>query len=88
VYIADGHHRAASAARAHAELKDGESDTFIAVAFPETQVKILAYNRLVKDLAERTPAQFLQALRGRAPVTDGTPTPRRKGEVSMYLDGK
>ncbi len=88
LYIADGHHRAASAARAHAELKDGESDSFIAVAFPETQVKILAYNRVVKDLGGRTPAQFLAALRGRVPVTDGPPTPRRKGEVSMHLDGK
>jgi uncharacterized protein (DUF1015 family) len=88
LYIADGHHRAASAARAHAELKDGESETFIAVAFPETQVKILAYNRVVKDLAGRTPAQFLEALRGRVPVMHGTPTPRRKGDVSMRLDGK
>jgi len=41
----------------------------------------------VKDLGGRTPAQFLTALRGKLPVTDGTSSPRRKGEVSMYLDG-
>ena len=91
LYIADGHHRAASAARARNEL-DGkgnarEADTFIAVAFPDSQVKILPYNRVVRDLAARTPSQFLAALRGRVPVRDGAPTPRGKGEVSMFLDG-
>jgi uncharacterized protein (DUF1015 family) len=92
LYIADGHHRAASAARARNELRDegnvGDADTFIAVAFPDSDVKILPYNRVVKDLAERTPAQFLQALRARLPVAAGTPVPRRKGEVSMFLDGR
>ena len=91
LYIADGHHRAASAARARTELRDrgnvGDADTFIAVAFPDNEVKILPYNRVVKDLAGRTPAQFLTALRHRLPVRDGAPTPGRKGEVSMYLDG-
>jgi len=92
LYIADGHHRAASAARARDELRGrgnvGDADTFIAVAFPDSEVKILPYNRVVKDLAERTPAQFLQALGGRLPVSEGRPTPRRRGEVSMFLDGK
>ena len=88
LYIADGHHRAASAARAHGELGDGESGTFIAVAFPDNETNILPYNRVVKDLGGRTPAQFLTALRGKVPVAVGTPSPRRKGEVSMYLDGK
>jgi uncharacterized protein (DUF1015 family) len=92
LYIADGHHRAASAARARAELRvqgaAGEADTFIAVAFPDNQVQILAYNRTVKDLAGRTPAQFLDELRRRVPVAEGPAEPRRKGEVSMYLDGR
>src|SRR5262249_61649569 len=91
LYIADGHHRAASADRARNELRDqgnGEANTFIAVAFPDTEVKILPYNRVVKDLAGRTPAQFLAALPPRLPVRDGAATPRGKGEVSMYLDGK
>ena len=91
LYIADGHHRAASAARACNELRDhgdvGDADTFIAVAFPDTEVRILPYNRVVKDLAARTPAQFLTALRQRVPVREGTDSPRHKGEVSMYLDG-
>src|SRR5438270_1649272 len=60
LYIADGHHRAASAARARAELRSrgnaGEADTFIAVAFPDTHVQILPYNRTVKDLCGQTPA--------------------------------
>jgi uncharacterized protein (DUF1015 family) len=88
LYIADGHHRAASAARAHGQLGDGESGAFIAVAFPDSEMNILPYNRVVRDLGGRTPAQFLTALRGKLPVGDGTSSPRRKGEVSMFLDGK
>ena len=61
LYIADGHHRAASAARARAELRQrgrrrATPSTFIAVAFPDNQMQILPYNRTVKDLAGRTPA--------------------------------
>jgi uncharacterized protein (DUF1015 family) len=88
LYIADGHHRAASAARARAETRSPEADTFIAVAFPSNQMHILPYNRTVKDLAGQTPAQFLEALRARVPVKDGGATPRGKGEVAMFLDGK
>jgi uncharacterized protein (DUF1015 family) len=96
LYIADGHHRAASAARARAELRSragssagaADADSFIAVAFPDNQVQILPYNRTVKDLGGRTPEQFLSAMRARFPVNDGPATPRRKGEVSMYLAGR
>ncbi len=94
LYIADGHHRAASAARARAELTkqpDGngqEADTFIAVAFPDNQMQVLPYNRTVRDLAGRTPEQFLGALREQFTVTDGQPVPPRKGVVSMYLAGR
>jgi uncharacterized protein (DUF1015 family) len=91
LYIADGHHRAASAARARAELSVSgdapEAGSFIAVAFPDNQMQILPYNRIVKDLAGQTPQQFLEALRRRIPVTSGSPTPAGKGEVSMFLDG-
>lgn len=87
LYIADGHHRAASAARARAELRSPDADTFIAVAFPDNQVQILPYNRVVKDLAGQTPAQLLEAIRRAFPVAEGPAAPRRKGEVSMYLDG-
>src|SRR5262249_12466959 len=86
LYIADGHHRVASAARARGEL-GGSAGVFIAVAFPDSDVQILPYNRIVKDLAGRTPDQFLDLVRSRFPVTPGHATPRRKGEVSMYLAG-
>jgi uncharacterized protein (DUF1015 family) len=96
LYIADGHHRAASAARARAELRGrvgktadaASADTFIAVAFPDNQVQILPYNRIVKDLAGRTTDEFLAALRARVPMTNGSSSPRRKGSASMYLAGK
>jgi len=96
LYIADGHHRAASAARAREELASrpgstsdqAGADTFIAVAFPDEQVQILPYNRTIKDLGGRTARQFLGALRAQFRVTDGAPTPERPGEVSMYLDGR
>jgi uncharacterized protein (DUF1015 family) len=91
LYIADGHHRVASAARAREEVRGRpgetpEAGTFIAVAFPDRQVQILPYNRTVRDLPDRSSAKFLKALRDRFPVAEGTPVPRRTGEVSMYLD--
>jgi len=90
LYIADGHHRAASAARARAEV-GGQADssdagTFIAVAFPDRQMQILPYHRLVKDLAGRTATEFLDELRKVANVSEGPAEPRRRGEVSVYLD--
>jgi len=92
LYIADGHHRAASAARARQQLcggsNPGESDMFLAVAFPAAQVRILPYNRLVTDLADRTPAAFVDALRQRFTVQDGPAAPVRRGEVSMFLNGR
>jgi len=97
LYIADGHHRAASAARAREELRrsapaDPGSDPFdffLAVAFPARQVRILAYNRIVKDLGGRSPEKFLEDARRRLEVFDGAPAePARKGEVSFYLAGK
>jgi uncharacterized protein (DUF1015 family) len=92
LYIADGHHRAASAARARAERRQrgdaGEADTFIAVAFPDNQMQVLPYHRTVRDLAGRSARQFLAELRQQFPVTQGPAKPRRKGEVGMYLDGQ
>lgn len=91
LYIADGHHRAASAARARKQLggngKAGEWDTFLAVAFPENQMQVLPYNRVVKDLGSYTPASLLAKLREQFAVQQGPATPVRKGEVAMYLDG-
>lgn len=87
LYIADGHHRAASASRARGERDAG--DSFLAVAFPAEHLRILPYNRVVKDLGGRTPEQFLAALREKLPVSDSAPpSPARRGEVSLYLDGR
>jgi uncharacterized protein (DUF1015 family) len=91
LYIADGHHRAASAARARQHLKQGagagEWDTFVAVAFPEEQTQILPYNRVVKDLGSHTPESLLAAIRERLRVKTGPAMPARKGDVAMYLGG-
>jgi uncharacterized protein (DUF1015 family) len=92
LYIADGHHRAASAARARRRLagdagKGGEWDTFLAVAFPDGQVQILPYNRVVQDLAGMTPGAFLDELQKRFTIKIGPALPARKGEVAMFLDG-
>jgi uncharacterized protein (DUF1015 family) len=93
LYIADGHHRAASASRARAELagrgRGDAADYFLAVAFPAARVRILPYNRVVKELNGRTPQQFLAALREKIPVSDAAPpSPPRRGTVSLYLDGR
>jgi uncharacterized protein (DUF1015 family) len=92
LYIADGHHRAASASRARGELAGtgrGAADYLLAVAFPAAHLRILPYNRIVKDLGSRTPEQFLAALRKKLPVADSAPpSPARRGEVSLYLDGR
>jgi len=90
LYIADGHHRAASAARARQRLAGpggtaGQWDWFLAVAFPDSQVRIQSYNRVVEDLAGLTPDAFLSALRSRFTVREGPATPVRRGEVAVFL---
>jgi uncharacterized protein (DUF1015 family) len=97
LYIADGHHRAASAARARAELKeqsfghtgDEEYNFFLAVMFPDDQLQILPYNRVVRDLNGLSPEQFLEAVRKSFDVKEeGSPTPDSPGKWSMYLGGQ
>jgi uncharacterized protein (DUF1015 family) len=96
LYIADGHHRAASAARARAELKqqsfghtgDEEYNFFLAVMFPDDQLQILPYNRAVRDLNGLSGSEFLEALRNEFDVEEnGNPEPASRGEWSMYLEG-
>jgi uncharacterized protein (DUF1015 family) len=91
LYIADGHHRAASAARARRQLAAGgagEHDRVLAVAFPDSQMRVLPYNRVVRDLHGHSPSALLDAIRGRADVRPGGPAaPARKGETAMLLDG-
>jgi uncharacterized protein (DUF1015 family) len=92
LYIADGHHRAASAARTRRALAGrgaGEHDRVLAVAFADSQMQILAYNRVVRDLNGRSTDDFLTALRAQVTVSDnGTGTPRGKGHGELYVGGR
>ncbi|HUP39109.1 MAG TPA: DUF1015 family protein [Vicinamibacterales bacterium] len=88
LYIADGHHRAASAARARESVRDSdEANYFLAVAFPSDQLRILPYNRVVRDLKGMTPEHFVAQVAKTFTMTGGAATPSRKGEVSMYVAG-
>jgi uncharacterized protein (DUF1015 family) len=91
LYIADGHHRAASAARTRRSLAAkgaGEHDRVLAVAFPDNQMQVLSYNRVVKDLNGLTPAGLLAALQQRFAVRPGGPaSPSQKGHIAIYLQG-
>ncbi|MEM9942499.1 MAG: DUF1015 family protein [Planctomycetota bacterium] len=90
VYIADGHHRTASACavKQQKEAQDlsDASDSFLAVLFPENQLQILPYNRLVTDFGGSSAEQFLETLSQRIPVveSDGN-LPDQKGVVAFYL---
>jgi uncharacterized protein (DUF1015 family) len=94
LYIADGHHRVASAARARQDLaragrRSPAADHFLAVAFPDAQVQILAYNRTVRDLAGQSAESLVRAIDARGiSVAPGPPVPDRPGRVSMYLAGR
>ena len=96
LYIADGHHRAASAWRARAEIRDGaaphppsegagDPGTFLAVAFPDDQVCILPYHRIVRDLAGRSREELLADLERRFRFVNAPPQPERKGCVGLHL---
>jgi uncharacterized protein (DUF1015 family) len=95
LYIADGHHRAASASRARSELKEksfghtGKEDYnyFLTVLFPDSHLQILAYNRVVKDLNGLSKEEFLNAIEDQFTIVRGaTPEPGTRGQWSMYLD--
>ncbi|MBO4305516.1 MAG: DUF1015 domain-containing protein [Lentisphaeria bacterium] len=96
-YIADGHHRAASASRAAASCKaanpahTGKEDYnfFLAVAFPASQLKILPYNRVVHDLNGLSPEAFLAAVGEKFTITPAaSPEPAGQGTFCMYFQGK
>ena len=97
LYIADGHHRSAAAALVGAEKAknnpnhkgDEEYNYFMAVCFQASQLTVLDYNRVVKDLNGLTSEQFLDALRENFEVTDKGEAiykPQRLHEFSLYLD--
>jgi uncharacterized protein (DUF1015 family) len=97
LYIADGHHRAASASRARAELKEQgfafigneEYNFFQCVLFPDNQLQILPYNRVVRDLNGMSSEEFLARVSESFVVTQGaTPSPKERGNWSMFLNSK
>ncbi len=96
LYIADGHHRAASAARARAQLREanathtGDEDynRFLTVIFPHDQMQILPYNRVVKDLGGNSPEDFLQLVKEHFTITEGASEPRDGELCAMYLSDK
>jgi uncharacterized protein (DUF1015 family) len=90
LYIADGHHRSAAAARVYqARNGAGQSGYFLSVIFPHDQVQILPYNRVLKDLNGLSPKDLLEKLDGVFILqTNGSPTPNRKHELGLYLSGK
>jgi len=94
LYIADGHHRAKSASRAREEKKkvnpnhkgDEEYNYFVAVLFPEDQLKILPYNRVVFDLNGLSKDDFLNAVSEKFEVKPTTnKQPQTKNQFCMYL---
>ncbi|HEX5213672.1 MAG TPA: DUF1015 family protein [Pseudolabrys sp.] len=91
IYIGDGHHRSAAAARVAAARKgDGSHNYFLSVIFPEHEMTILDYNRVVKDLNGRSAEQFLAELAKRFTVTpsDKPVRPTSAHEYGMYLGGR
>lgn len=99
LYIADGHHRTAAAALVGHEKAlanpdhrgDEEYNYFLAVAFPASNLKIIDYNRLVKDLNGMSPAEFLEAIERNFVVIDKGTVPYRPDALhnfSLYLEGR
>ena len=99
LYVADGHHRTAAAARVGAECKaknphhtgDEEYCYFLAVTFPASQLRIIDYNRVVRDLNGLTSEQFLERLKERFTVEEKGAEEYRPAalhDFAMYLDGR
>lgn len=98
LYIADGHHRAAAASRANKELSQKDLHLsgpegpgygfFLAVAFPDEELRVLPYNRVLKDLNGRTALQLLEALKQKFEVTVGSASTPKQGCFSMFLENK
>ena len=96
IYIADGHHRAASAVKVGLKRRkenpgytgDEEFNYFLSVLFPHDQLMIMDYNRTVKDLNGLSKDEFLEKVAECFEVNeeDGAVRPQKKGEVGMYLD--
>lgn len=98
LYIADGHHRAASAVRVGIKRReehpgytgDEEFNYFLSVIFPDDELMIMDYNRVVKDLNGLTPEQFLDKVREVYEVrkSDKAVHPQKKGQAALYLENQ
>ncbi len=99
MYVADGHHRSASAMRVREMMKvanpnhtgDEEYNFFLAVIFPHDQMNIMAYNRVVKTLNGNTSEDFMKKISEKfsiEPAGNDVPYPQSKHTFGMYLDGK
>ena len=94
LYIADGHHRSAAASRVaaarHQQGRETSADAFLSVIFPHHQMKILDYNRVVKDLNGLEESALVARLATAFTVEDSTGRvhPARPGEFGMYLAGR
>lgn len=99
IYIADGHHRAASAVKVGLKRRkehpgyngEEEFNYFLSVLFPDEELMIMDYNRVVKDLNGLSSEAFLQKVQDLfevKAVTKEERSPKKKGDFSMYLDGQ
>ena len=98
VYIADGHHRCASAAKVCLKRRgqdadydrDAEYNYFLSVLFPQSELEILDYNRVVRDLNGLTEEEFLEKLKKDFTIEEKEQaySPRDKGEFGMYLKNR
>ncbi|MEE8388744.1 MAG: DUF1015 family protein [Acidiferrobacterales bacterium] len=98
VYIADGHHRSAAASRVTAQRKAANADHtgdedynyFLTVIFPDSQMQILGYNRVVTDLNRKTTDKFLEVVKSSFSVSESSEPvqPKTTAEFGMYLQGQ
>jgi uncharacterized protein (DUF1015 family) len=98
IYVADGHHRTAAAAGVGEEFLAAHPDApadapqrfFLSVLFPDNQLQIFDYNRVLRDLGSHSPESFLAALAERFTIeaSEGEARPQRPGEFGLYLAGR
>ena len=97
IYIADGHHRCASAVKVGLKMRDEEganykknleADYFLSVLFPDSELMIMDYNRVVKDLNGLSAEQFMEKIGEKFEITreNGQVKPAKKGEFGMFLE--
>jgi len=99
IYIADGHHRCASAVKVGLKMREEgqgslkgkqQSDYFLSVLFPDSELMIMDYNRVVKDLNGLSSAEFMDRLKEKFDISEEKDQvkPSKKAEFGMYLDKK